>query len=193
MKAESSTYVELQNLYRNKARRDATLVHENVKALLLDLGRDPESVSFEEVSLFTKHSNFLRLVNYRTLASEYTLPADEHHKKAVSNALRFEEDSPIHDYIAVRAWQEFYTNRSRLAGAEDARLQGDLAALTGIAGGYLGALGYGGILAKRSLAMLREVARAGGGELHVIASLAGGIVAQEIVKVSARVFAKDEF
>lgn len=47
---------------------------------------------------------------------------------------------------------------------------------------YLNEVGAPGIR-ERTEKMIGEVVRSGGGELHNIASLAGGIVAQEVIKV----------
>jgi len=186
MKAESGTYVVLQNLYRDCARRDALLVLENTKAILTALGRDPESITLDEITLFSKHANFVRKIDYRPLAAEYA--ADDHHKRAVTMAQ--ESYNPewnrtaIHDYVALRAWQEFYDRHGRPAGDEDATLEADAAEMQKIVDEYWKEVGYDGDLDENSQHMIGEIVRAGGGELHVIASLAGGIVAQEIVKVS---------
>ncbi|CCX07335.1 hypothetical protein FPQ18DRAFT_381308 [Pyronema domesticum] len=185
MKAESKSYVELQNMYRTRAQRDAALVLENAQATLSKLGRDPESITLEEVSLFTKHSNFIRRINYRPLTCEYSLPCDDHHRRTVIDALNNwdTEESLIHDYIAIRAFQEYYSTIGRFPGAEDKGLKKDQEMLEAFAGDYLKTLDYIGGLADRTKNLVQEVVRAGGSELHVIASFAGGMVAQEIVKV----------
>jgi len=187
MKAESSTYVTLQNLYRTRARHDALLVLENTKAILTALGRDPESITLDEITLFAKHANFVRKIDYRPVAAEYA--ADDHHKRVVIAALAsFNPDwdkSTIHDYVALRAWQEFYDRYGRPAGEEDGTLEADVVEMQKIADEYRRGVGYEGELDEHAHHMVGEVVRAGGGELHVIASLAGGIVAQEIVKVSS--------
>jgi amyloid beta precursor protein binding protein 1 len=186
MKAESGTYVALQNLYRDRARRDALLVLGNTKAILTALGRDPESITLDEITLFTKHANFVRKIDYRPVAAEYA--ADDHHKRAVTMAqesfnLEWNKTT-IHDYVALRAWQEFYDRHGRPAGEEDATLETDAAEMQKIADEYWKGVGYDGDLDDNAQHMIGEIVRAGGGELHVIASLAGGIVAQEVVKVS---------
>jgi len=171
--------------YRSRARRDTSLVLENVEATLTKLGRDPKSITFDEVSLFTKHSNFIRRINYRPISSEYSLPADDHHKKVVTDALKSWDgrDSLIHDYIAIRALQEYCTKEGKMPAVEDKEFESSLVIVTAYAENYLKSLKYAGSVSERTLGMLREVTRAGGTELHVIASLAGGLVAQEIVKV----------
>jgi amyloid beta precursor protein binding protein 1 len=173
--------------YRNRALRDASLVHENVKAILTKIGRHPESIGFDEVSLFCKNSNFIRRINFRSIASEYATTPDAHHAKTVLKALS-DWDSPdslVHDYIAIRAWQKYYSNTGKLPGVNDAEMNSDLDKIKNEALEYLKSLGYNEPLGERTAGMLQEVVRSGGGELHVTAAMAGGIVAQEIIKVSS--------
>ena len=58
MKAQSSVYVQLQNIYKVKARKDAAEVLETVKA-------DPggESIDMAEVETFCKNAAFVKLVH----------------------------------------------------------------------------------------------------------------------------------
>lgn len=157
---------------------------ENTKAVLARLGRDPESITLDQVSLFAKHSNFVRRINYRPLWADYASPPDGQHKAAVIGALRGGEgeQSVVHDYIAMRAWQEYYSRKGKPPGVRDKDLAADLATVRACAEDYLASLGHVGGLGERTTAIIRELVRAGGGELHVIASLAGGIAAQEIAK-----------
>jgi amyloid beta precursor protein binding protein 1 len=127
----------------------------------------------------------VRRINYRPIAAEYT--NDDFHKKAVMSALTSynEEWNPslIHDYIALRAWQEYYSKTGRLPAAEENTLDSDLIGVRQTALEYLESVGYEGDFEGRLEQMVQDLIRAGGSELHVIASLIGGIVAQEIVKV----------
>lgn len=95
------------------------------------------------------------------------------------------EASLIHDYVALRAYQEFITqNNSRAPGdTDDSSAEDDFKEIVRLAKEYLSSLGVTCGLEERCQNMLKEIVRAGGGELHVVASLAGGIVAQEVIKV----------
>lgn len=57
--------------------------------------------------------------------------------------------------------------------------------MTKLAESYLKEVGWSTGLEGRGKDMIREIVRTGGGELHNIASLAGGIVAQEVIKVGS--------
>ncbi|KAI5816844.1 hypothetical protein BZA77DRAFT_353409 [Pyronema omphalodes] len=72
------------------------------------------SITLEEVSLFTKHSDFIRRINYRPLSPEYS-PLNIRHKQTVIGALNDwnSEESLVHDYIAICAFQEYYSTMGR--------------------------------------------------------------------------------
>lgn len=58
MKAQSSVYIKLQNLYKDKAREDAEEVIKTVRSLPGGAGIDPA-----EIELFCKNARFIKLVN----------------------------------------------------------------------------------------------------------------------------------
>jgi NEDD8-activating enzyme E1 regulatory subunit len=58
MKAQSSVYVKLQNIYKTKAREDAAEVWKTVQALKGGRNIDPE-----EVAVFCKNAAFVKLIN----------------------------------------------------------------------------------------------------------------------------------
>ena len=61
MKAESSVYIKLQNIYKDKARQDANDVLARVRKL-----PGGENVDLVEVELFCKNARFIKLINTRT-------------------------------------------------------------------------------------------------------------------------------
>lgn len=58
MKAQSSVYIKLQNIYKSKARKDAAEVLEIVRSS--SSGKD---VDAQEVELFCKNAAFVKLIN----------------------------------------------------------------------------------------------------------------------------------
>lgn len=202
MKAESSDYVALQNVYvsarpsiytmtkltepsyKNKARQDAALVQKNVQSILSSIGREFSSISLEEIELFCRHANFLRAIPFRPFSAE--LSTDEFHKKVVKEAFEsWDADSAlINDYVAFRAFQEFITqNNGRAPGDTEGPLDEDTAEMQRLAKAYLSEVGCGPELTGRIENIIGELVRYGGAELHNTASLAGGLVAQEVIKV----------
>lgn len=111
---------------------------------------------------------------------------DSDHKKVVKDALEGwdAESALINDYIAFRAYQEFITlSNGRAPGNTDGPIDGDTAEMRRLARTYLRAVGCNPELTERTEKILGEIVRYGGAELHNTASLAGGLVAQEVIKV----------
>lgn len=58
MKAQSNVYIQLQNIYKSKARQDASEVVNIAQGLAADVVIDPA-----EVEQFCKNARFIRLIN----------------------------------------------------------------------------------------------------------------------------------
>lgn len=71
MKASSSGYVELQTLYKHKAREDLALVRDLLGETLDRVGLDRASVGDDEVETFVKHAAWLKVVRGRSLRMEH--------------------------------------------------------------------------------------------------------------------------
>ncbi|CUS09150.1 unnamed protein product [Tuber aestivum] len=188
MKAESHGYIALQNIYREKAHSDATVVEGIVRGHMNRV-QHPErnQIDRDAIRLFCRHANFLRRLKYCSIADEFSNSNDEH-KKAVLAALGGwdAEGSLIHDYIALRAYQEFYTSHGRAPGDTTSGQGGyedEYRGIKRIISQYLQDVGYTKSVPERCEKVAKEIIRAGGGELHVTASIAGGIVAQEVIKI----------
>ncbi|ELW56773.1 Cytoplasmic dynein 1 light intermediate chain 2 [Tupaia chinensis] len=91
MIADSSKYIKLQNVYREKAKKDAAAVGNHVAKLLQSIGQAPESISEKELKLLCSNSAFLRVVRCRSLAEEYGLDTVNKDEIRVSN-YQVEED-----------------------------------------------------------------------------------------------------
>ncbi|CAZ81645.1 unnamed protein product [Tuber melanosporum] len=189
MKAESRGYVALQNLYRAKAYSDAAAVERIVRDYMNRVQHPKRNqIDRDAIQLFCRHSNFLRRLNYRSIADEFS-NSNEQHKGVVLGALGDwdVESSLIHHYIALRAYQEFYTGHGRAPGdTSHESCEEDYQEIRRIICEYLKGIGYPESLPERCEKVAKEIVRAGGGELHVTASLAGGIVAQEVIKIITR-------
>ena len=58
MKAQSSVYIKLQNIYKDQARQDVNQVLETVRGIPGGEDMDPE-----QVELFCKNARFIKLIN----------------------------------------------------------------------------------------------------------------------------------
>ncbi|KAF3920800.1 hypothetical protein ABW20_dc0107209 [Dactylellina cionopaga] len=188
MKAKSNDYIRLQNVYKSKARADLAVVMEFVKSLLSGLEREPSSISESEVETFCKHAGYAKLIRGRSLKEEY----EESPKvKTISNELS-DPTSLIHYYLGLRAYELFISadgNTKRIApGVEDSTVDNEVEKLNKHVTELLDKLviSHSPELLESTLKAIGEIVRSGGGELHNIASLAGGIVAQEVIKVMTK-------
>ncbi|KAK1766769.1 hypothetical protein QBC33DRAFT_540171 [Phialemonium atrogriseum] len=167
MKAQSSVYIKLQSIYKAKARQDFDEVLKIVQAA--PGGRDVDAA---EVELFCKNAAFVKLINATGGPRNTTVSADQLAKVATEQLANDENAAllamplslmPI--YLALQA-----TSHVAMASAEEI-----LASIEKILPGA----GQD----NRVVQAAREVARAGGGELHNISALTGGMVAQEMIKI----------
>jgi amyloid beta precursor protein binding protein 1 len=213
MKAQSADYIQLQNIYKNKARADFAEVLDTVRQLEKATNRSPKlAIDEKEVENFCKGAAHIHLVRGRPF--HVVQPGEVPKFGDRAKAMTFELTNPesmIKEYIAFLAWDSFvatHTTSSSTTGGEGLRMpgqvteddstdiEGDTEKLTGIAHTILDSLikeagehiddpEYSDI--KDSIAKVcTELARAGGGELHNIASLTGGMIAQEVIKVITR-------
>ncbi|KAF1362687.1 NEDD8-activating enzyme E1 regulatory subunit [Lizonia empirigonia] len=198
MKARSKDYIQLQNVYKSKARKDLAEVLESVRFLERNANR---SIPMKEkdVEAFCKNAAHIKLVRGRPF---HVVQAGEKIKwgdraRSLAQQLTF-PDSLMPLYIAFLAWDQFTAthNKDALGGAQQAPGETDADAdaekLTGIASTMMDDLikeagthvedpEYSTIKTQIS-EFAQEFARAGGAELHNIAALTGGIVSQEIIK-----------
>lgn len=206
MKAQSADYIKLQNIYKTKAREDCAEVVATVRELEKSAGRGPKlAIDEKEVENFCKGAAHIHLVRGRPL--QIVQPDSPVTFSNRAKAMVFELTNPeslIGEYIAFLAWDEFvatHATSSSVAGGEglrvpgnsDAEFEADREKLVGIAhkivDGIINEAGdriedpeYSEIKAGIEKICV-ELVRAGGGELHNIASLTGGLIAQEIIKV----------
>ncbi|KAF3905068.1 hypothetical protein AA313_de0208398 [Arthrobotrys entomopaga] len=185
MKAESKDYITLQNVFKSKARADLAQVLEIVKSLLKELEKEEGSISEDEVETFCKHAGYIKLIRGRSLKEEYESSPNA---KKISNEIS-DPASLIHYYLGLRAYEAFISNesnRKRIApGVEDSAVESDAVRLNKHVVELLDKLSitHSEELLEATSKAIGEIVRVGGGELHNISSLAGGIVSQEIIKV----------
>ncbi|KAM0716965.1 hypothetical protein Q7P37_006817 [Cladosporium fusiforme] len=206
MKAHSNDYITLQKIYKEKARRDCQEVVSIVQQLEEASGRSSLSVDPREVENFCKGAAHIHLVRGRPL--QVILPGADvkfgDRAKAMANQLTNPE-SMLGLHIAFLAFDDFVATHSTPTthtdgvpslispGEAGADYEADAAKLTGIAHKIIDNLinEAGTRIEDPEYSELKEevekicveMTRAGGKELHNIASLAGGMIAQEIIKV----------
>lgn len=155
MKAQSKIYIDLQNLYKDKARKDANEVLHIASSL-----PGGGAIDKEEVHLFCKNARFIKLVNEVT---DHALTIEQVIERELVAGERA-ATSLIPGYLALMA-----TAHNREATAEEiiAAISESLPTASNN---------------KYVIKAAEEVARAAGGELHNVSAAVGGMVAQEMIK-----------
>ncbi|KAJ2962023.1 hypothetical protein NQZ79_g2820 [Umbelopsis isabellina] len=187
MKSDTKSYVQLQQIYRQKALQDLEAVKARVQSLLTKSGLLPDAIDAREVEEFCKHAQYVKVIRYRSLEDELI---NQVHKSEILQWL--EESDPINNivhYIIFRAADRLANNQIQLVGQkeEDAAIK----ALEEATRHILSSMDIPqdkvtSILDNHLRTYVVNFVRYNGSELPNIASLMGGLVAQEVIKVITR-------
>ncbi|KAL8802976.1 MAG: hypothetical protein Q9182_003464 [Xanthomendoza sp. 2 TL-2023] len=194
MKAQSQDYIELQNIYKAKARQDVDEVTKFVRSMEADLQRQTP-VERKEIEAFCKGAAFAKLIKGQPPLAIFPRTISEARKTSLWSLLTEEESLmpiylafliydtrvqldqlPLKDYpvsteiservkIHARTMMLSFVPKSANQEDQDAVEESVQKLLT------------------RMEPILDEFFRADGAELHNISALTGGMVAQEIIKV----------
>lgn len=168
MKASTKTYVDLQQVYRRKAKHD----FEIFKALYLNtvksLGNVSEDkyLSDEDIETFCKNSRYIRVIKGRLISEVH------------SENQRVEDSEWAETYSAIVAYRRFEAKNFIVPTIDDIQVLREVALdilrqITGSAE----------VADDRLDNILQELLRSQGVELVNISSFIGGIAAQEIIKL----------
>ncbi|XP_040185601.1 NEDD8-activating enzyme E1 regulatory subunit isoform X2 [Rana temporaria] len=182
MIADSDKFIKLQNVYREKAKKDAATVEHYVSKLLQTVGRPPESISEKEIRLFCRNCAFLRVVRGRSVCEEYGLDTA---KKDDIVSFMENPDNEIVFYLMLRAVDRFYKQHGRYPGVQNFQVEGDGGKLKTCLSGLLQEYGLS-LCVKEEY--IQEFCRYGAAEPHTIASFLGGAAAQEAIKIITKQF-----
>ncbi|XP_062327622.1 NEDD8-activating enzyme E1 regulatory subunit [Osmerus eperlanus] len=182
MIADSQKFINLQNVYREKALQDASVVAKHVETLLQNVGKPPESISEQDIKLFSKNAAFLRVVRCRSLAEEYSV--ESVNKDEITSCMD-SSDSEMVLYLMLRSVDRFYQQHSRYPGVSNYQVEDDISRLK---------LCVNSLLQEYCLNVnikdeyVHEFCRYGAAEPHTVASFLGGSAAQEAIKIITRQF-----
>jgi NEDD8-activating enzyme E1 regulatory subunit len=161
MKATSEAYVALQSIYKSKARRDVAEVVAIVRELERDLARR-EAIEIAEIEAFCKNAAHVRVLTNETgeaVPSLRYLQADPKALAALKTALEGDWEDMLPVFVGLN--HDLLNSDSETLSEDGEKKE---------------------VLEK----CIAEIKRAGGGELHNISSLTGGMVAQEAIKLLTR-------
>ena len=198
MKAQSADYINLQNIYKKKARQDLAEVVSTVRSTE-DHFDGKEQIDEKEIEAFCKGAAFVKLIRGRPL--RFAQVHDEKTQQGVMDwsgsakglamEIQMPEESSLPIYIAFLAYDyaqyhNFSPHPQEPTSANFLERTSTYAAslLTQLAkqAGMLDEVDLQPLISKTE-DVLKEFERAeNGAELHNISALTGGMVAQEVIK-----------
>ncbi|KAI9679398.1 MAG: hypothetical protein M1817_005420 [Caeruleum heppii] len=198
MKAQSSDYIELQNIYKRKARKDLADIVEHVRAIEDRLGRK-NPVDEKEIEAFCKGAAFVKVVRGRPLRnasdSHWTLFGNNA-KSIYQHLLDPTSLMPLyfaflaHDHCTSSTVAPLHDNDEPPPIDETSLLSHSTQLLTRLCTELDKDLDEEtkqnpeiSEMRERLNNHIRELARANRAELHNISALTGGMVAQEAIKI----------
>lgn len=179
MSAETSLYINLQNIYRAKALHDADSVFRRVQELLKELNKSSDWISESDVRLFCREAADLAVIRGTKISDEY-----EKGSKMTKIADELENpDSLMGHYVVLRAMERFQSEHGYTPG--EVQIETDTARIKSQAGKLLNDWA---INTQLNDDLYHEMCRYGGAEIHSISAFLGGCVAHELIKMVTRQF-----
>ncbi|CAO3683034.1 unnamed protein product [Umbelopsis vinacea] len=192
MKADTKSYIDLQQIYRQKAQEDFEAVNSRVQDLLTSVGLLADAIDEREIEEFCKHAAYVKVIRYRTLEEELMSAPN------TTDILQWlEENEPqnnIVHYIAFRAADHFAKQHSNRDVGNEGATRNEDETVTLMEESTVHVLMSMGIPQNKAETLTANVlhtfiinfVRYNGAELPNIASLMGGLVAQEVIKIITR-------
>ena len=201
MKAQSADYIQLQNIYKAKARKDLTAVTDQIRSLEKQLGRQP-AIEQKEIEAFCKGAAFVKLVQGRPIRLAERRLAEGSNSGDWSDRGKYmiqklqDDESLMPICLALLAYDYNLEHHRNLPSPinnhpllEKCFSEDFTRSITQYTSHFLEQLqttsrDFDIEAAKQRLQpVIAELARSGGAELHNISALTGGMVAQEVIKV----------
>lgn len=197
MKAQSKDYIQLQNIYKAKARRDIEEVTNSLRSTEADLKRQTP-VEAKEIESFCKGAAFVKLIKGKPLP--VYAPTAKVPPTSLQNILD-DEDSLLPISLAFQAYDHWLHEISNATPQTDPSAPFSSSSSSEEAKHPLEALKHSATqiidldaasngpqinaddIMPRIEPILAEFVRAAGAELHNISAVTGGMVAQEVIKV----------
>lgn len=188
MKAQSQDYIQLQNIYKTKARQDIEEVTNGIRKREQKLTQQTEPIALKEIEAFCKGAAFVKLIRGRSLLTSLESGTTSRHT-SLFEALKDEDSlTPIFlAFLAYDALAQDSVDKSTRAGDQeniDSLKQHTQTIISKLAvtANEKDSQIQADILARID-PILQELTRAEGAELHNISALTGGMVAQEVIKI----------
>ncbi|KAI9023556.1 NEDD8 activating enzyme E1 subunit 1 [Phycomyces nitens] len=187
MKSDTTNYVALQNVYREKAKEDIAAVTAHLNTILKANGIPENSISQDIVESFCKNSAHIKVVRYRSIEEERVKsPQTDKIVTWVEN-----EDNMSY-YMVYRAADLFHDNHGRWPGSRGGDSLEDVKLLRFEVEAVLESLQIpkekiGSILQQTSMEnAITNYVRFANRETANLSALIGGLAAQEAIKLITR-------
>ncbi|CAG8506643.1 7372_t:CDS:10 [Diversispora eburnea] len=193
MKSDTTGYITLQTIYRQKAKEDAAAVRARVNDILISIGRTTDFIQDEEINSFCKHAAYIKVIRYRSLQEEYI---SDPKKSEINRRIQDPQENIIY-YVLIRAIDRFYESHQRYPDAatffngdnsEETASEKSTTEFKELKINVQSMLEEWKItnLPEHLDDFIHEMCRAGGSELPNISALMGGLVSQEVIKLITR-------
>lgn len=166
MTAHTENYINLQNVYRQKALSDADLVYKRAQQHLRELNLPSEMITDKEVKLFCREFKSIVALKGSCIADEYEKPS----VGVIASEIEASNNSFMMIYVALRALEKFESEHGTSPG--DIYVESDTARIKAIAYKFLTEWG---ITVPFSEEWAHELCRYGGAEIHTVSAFMGKI------------------
>ena len=194
MKAQSADYIQLQTLYKQKAIADIAEVTAKIKS-----HKPPHDIPSTEIAEFCKNAAHVKLIRGRKFCAPSDIATSWNGREKEFVSQLTDETSLLPIYIAFQAHDDYLTSMPSssppLPAGSKFPDNDSLSHLTTYAHSALSYLlksnssvdsDETAAIQKRTDDVVRELHRGLRTELHNIAALTGGMVAQEVIKIVTR-------
>lgn len=174
MTANTESYINLQNIFRQQSLQDADNIYRKCQSYLKELGLPPETICDKTVRLFCRESAGLAVLRGTKISDEY-----EKSSKIVNIVGNFEcQGTLVEYYVGFLAYERYQTEFENIPG--DLYVENDTSKLKGIANKMLADWGVHGQISDD---VIHEICSYGGAEIHTVSAFIGGCAAQEVIKL----------
>lgn len=181
MHASSQLFIALQQIFKNKANEDRRKFYDIVAQQLLQLQRDPNAITKDDVDVFCSNLFDLTRLVTRSLDDELTHVDSNAITEALYEPYQDAAQTPILYYICLRCVDSFRAKYNYYPGEISERLDSDVGLLWDEIATFLSTNRLD--IPALTVDHAKEMVRYGNSQLHITAAFMGGIVSQEAVKV----------
>lgn len=164
MTADTENYINLQNIYRQKAWNDADMVYKRAQQHLRELNLSSELITDKDVKLFCREFTTVVALKGSCIADEYEKPSIG----IIASEIEAGTSSLMMIYVALRALDKFESEHGTSPG--DIYVESDTARIKSIAYKFFNEWG---ITASFSDEWAHELCRYGGAEVHTVSAFMG--------------------